>query len=113
MLPELQLCPWLQGANFSKENSQVRWTRGEGQPCNPEQQLASLQSVHVVVATWHSDVFFSVCQGLNNLPWGARTKENSGEDGDQGSLQEDTNVIARRGEKNFLHAKVTFHSIQK
>lgn len=91
----------------------MRWTRGGGQPRNPQQQLASVQSEHTVVAIWHSCVFFSLCQDLNNLPWGATTKENSGDEGDQGSLQEDTNTIARRGEKNFLCAKVIFHSIQK
>lgn len=85
----------------------MRRTCGEGQPCNPE------QSECVVVAVWHSYVFFSLCQDLNNLPWGARMKENSGEDGDQGRLQEDTNMIGRRGEKNFLHAKVIFHSVEK
>ncbi|PKU37233.1 hypothetical protein llap_12464 [Limosa lapponica baueri] len=107
MSPEPWLCPWPQGANFSKENSQEQWTCGEGQPCNPE------ETGHVAVATWHGYVFFSLCQDLNNLPWGARKKENSGEDGDQGSLQEDTNVTARRGEKNLFYAKVIFHSIQK
>lgn len=76
--------------------------RGEGQPYNPEQQLASVQREHTVVAIWHSYVFFSLCQDLNNLPWGARTKENSREDGDQGSPQEDTNMIARR-EKSFSY----------
>lgn len=84
----------------------MRWTRGEGQTCDPEQQLASVQREHMVVAIWHSYIFSCLCQDLNNLPWGAGMKENSREDGDQGSLQEDTNMIARKGEKNFLHAKV-------
>jgi len=67
----------------------------------------------MAVAIWHGYALFCLCQDLNNLPWGARTKGNSGEDGDQGSLQEDTNKIARRAEKNLLHAKVIFHSNQK
>lgn len=104
---KLQLCPWLWGGSFSKENSWVRWTHGEGQTYNPEQQLASVQSEDTVVAVWHSYVFFSLCQDLNNLPWGARTKKNR-EDGDQGSLQEDTNMIAKRGEKNCCYMQKLF-----
>lgn len=67
-----------------------------------------MQSEHTVVAVWHSYVFSSLCQDLNNLPWGARTNKNSREDGDQGSLQEDTNMIAKRGEKNCSYMQKLF-----
>lgn len=67
-----------------------------------------MQSEHAVVALWHSYVFFSLHQDLNNLPWGARTKENSAEDGDQGSSQEDTNMIDSKGEKSFSYMQKLF-----
>lgn len=82
--------------------------RGEGRPCNPQQQRAPAQSERAVVALWHSYIFFSLYQDLNNLPWGARTKENSGEDGDQGSPREDANVIASKGEKSFSDTQKLF-----
>lgn len=65
----------------------------------------------MVEATSHIYVSFSLCQDLNNIPGAARKKKDSGEDGVQGSLWEDAKIIARRGEKRFLHTKVIFHSI--
>lgn len=86
---------------FSKKNSQIRWTSAEDQPRNFSA---------VVEAISHIYVCFSLCQDLNNLPGAARKKKDSGEDGVQGNLQKDTKIIARRGEKGFLHIKVIFHS---
>lgn len=54
--------------SFLKENSKTQWNLyRRSPPCNPELQLAQVQSEHTALTTWHSCVCFSFSPGVNSL----------------------------------------------